>query len=195
MANHPNRNYDCIGALIQAGIEYEDAKALRRISMTLHRWHELECGIDAGGIERIENARWRIEAKARLRTAGPRSPWLIKFRVYYAPTKDAATEKAEQEFRKDGYELLATKTTLIDQDDGKGPVLWYVSATGCRLPHPDRETPALKRLAAIMTRYPTLGHYVQGDPRGASLYILRPGDVPNGERADSYYSRGIAVYK
>jgi hypothetical protein len=36
--------------------------------------------------------------------------------------------------------------------------------------------------------------YIQGDPRGAALYILRPGDVPEGESADAYYSRGICVY-
>ena len=33
-----------INSLTNAGIRYEDAVALRRISMTLHRWHELECG-------------------------------------------------------------------------------------------------------------------------------------------------------
>lgn len=36
--------------------------------------------------------------------------------------------------------------------------------------------------------------YVQTDPRGCALYILRPGDVPAGAETDSYYSRGIAVY-
>lgn len=30
--------------LLQLGISYQDAVTLRRISMTLHRWHELECG-------------------------------------------------------------------------------------------------------------------------------------------------------
>lgn len=42
---------------------------------------------------------------------------------------------------------------------------------------------------------PHLSAYVQGDPRGAALYILRPGDVPEGENAESYYSRGVAVYR
>ncbi len=36
--------YNCIDTLTKAGISYQDATALRRISMTLHRWHELECG-------------------------------------------------------------------------------------------------------------------------------------------------------
>ena len=35
----------------------------------------------------------------------------------------------------------------------------------------DRERGALKRLAAIMQRYPDFWSYVQGDPRGAALYV------------------------
>lgn len=42
MARQPK--YDCIAALERAGMKYRDAVQLRRISMTLHRWHELECG-------------------------------------------------------------------------------------------------------------------------------------------------------
>lgn len=30
--------------LMAEGISFSDASALRRIAMTLHRWHELECG-------------------------------------------------------------------------------------------------------------------------------------------------------
>ncbi len=108
----------------------DDARALRRISMTLHRWHELECGVDYGHIER----------------------------------------------------------------DEKG-VPWQYSYNGGKWRTPDREAGALKRLASIMARYPTLQSYVQTDPRGASLYILRPGDIPAGASVDSCYSRGIAVYK
>lgn len=59
----------------------------------------------------------------------------------------------------------------------------------------DRETGAKKRLADIMARYPLLTAYIQTDPRGASLYILRPGDVPEGKDVNAYYSRGVAVYK
>lgn len=115
------------------GIRWNDAVALRRIAMTLHSWHELECGTDRGAIER-------------------------------------------------------------DEEKGNRPY-WRASRTGMNYPIPDREKGAKKRLAAIMIRYPTLGYYIQGDPRGASLFILRPGDVPEGKDADAYYSRGIAVYK
>jgi hypothetical protein len=123
---------DCLPRLTALGIAYSDAEALRRVAMTLHRWHELECGTDTGAVER---------------------------------------------------------------DEVSGKTYWRNAMTDRRWPTPDRESGALKRLAAIMTRYPHLKAYVQGDPRGASLYILRPGDVPEGAEVDSYYSRGIAVYK
>ena len=58
----------------------------------------------------------------------------------------------------------------------------------------DRERGALKRMAALMARYPALTPYVQGDPRGCAVYVLRPGDVPEGKAADAYYSRGVPVY-
>lgn len=34
--------------LYNLGISHDDAIALRRISMTLHRWYEMECGDDNG---------------------------------------------------------------------------------------------------------------------------------------------------
>lgn len=125
-------NHECITRLINAGMSFSDATAIRRIAMTLHRWNELSCGDDNGGVER---------------------------------------------------------------DETTGKTYWLNSYSGRRYPVADREGGAQKRLAKIMERYPELSAYEQGDPRGAALYILRPGDVPTGEHAESYYSRGIAVYK
>jgi hypothetical protein len=132
------------------GFTAEEAESLRRISMTLRRWHELECGDGSGCIER---------------------------------------------------------------DEVSGIPQWrYASDTGkyCGRPIPDRETGAKKRLAAILGQRNgrpaivadrlnaapagKLEAYIQGDPRGAALYILRPGDVPEGKDAGAYYSRGICVY-
>ena len=124
--------FNMLDQLRIAGISHEDAFALRRISMTLHRWHELECN---GDIQRDEK----------------------------------------------------TGQCYAQYGGGAGPFLTIKAA--------DRKKGALKRLNAIMARYPSLRSYVQGDPRGAALYILRPGDVPEGKDADGYYSRGIAVYK
>jgi hypothetical protein len=126
-------------ALEMNGVTYDDAHALRRISMTLRRWHELECGSEFGHVERDE-----VTGK----------PLFFNARARYLAAND--------------------------------PRAWSVI--------PDRETGALRRLEKIMAKYPALSAYVQGDPRGAALYILRPGDVPAGEDVGSYYSRGIAVY-
>ncbi len=128
------QTFHMIEQVQRCGISDADAWALRRISMTLHRWHELECGDHAGCIER---------------------------------------------------------------DETSGKPYWLYANDGKRSKYPlaDREAGALKRLKAIMSRYPSLSSYVQTDPRGASLYILRPGDVPEGQQVDSYYSRGIAVYR
>jgi hypothetical protein len=122
--------------LARLGFTEEEATALRRISMTLHRWHELECGTDNGCVER---------------------------------------------------------------DEETGKTYWRNSMTGKRRPFPDRETGAIRRLSAIIEARnsrsaDSLAYYVQGDPRGAALYILRPGDVPKGQDVDAYYNRGICVY-
>ena len=125
-----------LDTLTRAGISLDDAMALRRISMTLHRWHELECGDDTGCIERDEDTD---------------KPFMVRWNNY--------TGKRMQ---------------------------WAI---------PDRENGAIRRLNTIMARYPGFKSYVQGDPRGAALYILRPGDVPEGKEVNAYYSRGLAVYK
>ena len=122
--------------LLSLGFTVGEAGSLRRISMTLRRWHELECGVDGGCIER-----------------------------------DETTDKP----------------------------YWYNSISGRRSPVADREKGALKRLAAILGQRNarssgTLTSYIQGDPRGAALYLIRPGDVPDGQSVDSYYTRGICVY-
>lgn len=58
---------------------------------------------------------------------------------------------------------------------------------------PDRETGAIKRLDAIMAHYPDLRAYLQTDPRGGTLYVIRPGDVPEGKEVGAYYNRGVFV--
>ncbi len=141
-----NRNtFECIQRVTETGVSLEDAHALRRIAMTLHRWHELECG------DGNSYGSWAIERDDN----GDGPPFMVHHRYGHGTAKD----------------------------------------TVARARIHDREAGALKRLAAIMKRYPTLSAYVQGDPRGASLYILRPGDVPEGANVDSCYSRGIAVYR
>lgn len=133
---------DRLGAV---GISKDDALALRRISMTLHRWHEMECG------DSNVNASYSLE-----RDEETGKPYMRT--LYHGP----------------GMGAMPRETIT---------------------PVADREAGARKRLAAIMRRYPSLHAYIQSDPRGAALYILRPGDVPDGADVSAYYSRGIAVYK
>jgi hypothetical protein len=126
--------------LMQLGFTTEEANKLRRINSTLQRWHELECGIDSGCVER---------------------------------------------------------------DEQTGKTYWRNRNTGKLSPFPDRETGALNRLAAIiharnirqtLQESTLLTTYIQTDPRGAALYILRPNDIPEGKDPAAYYSRGICVY-
>lgn len=86
-----------------------------------------------------------------------------------------------------------------DNGDGAPYMVHHVYRHGAgkdftrRIRIADRERGALKRLAVIMARYPTLATYHQTDPRGAALYILQPGDVPEGADPSTCYSNGIAV--
>lgn len=130
--------------LSELGIGYDDAQKLRRISMTLRRWFELECGTG----------------------------------------DDRVTLSIEREGENgDGKPMLRRQWR-----DGRGE---YMDS---KHPTADREKGARKRLAAIMARYPDLMEYVQGDPRGASLYLLRKSDLQPGDKLDCMYSRGIAVF-
>lgn len=91
-------------------------------------------------------------------------------------------------------------TGCIERDEETGKTFWHVAMTGRRYPIADLETGALRRLKRIIDAHnarpgvPRIESYVQGDPRGAALYIIRPGDVPEGQSAESYYNRGICVY-
>jgi hypothetical protein len=87
------------------------------------------------------------------------------------------------------------KGGAFEWDDAGKPYWFSTQDNTARWQIPDREAGALKRLGKIMARYPKLTAYIQTDPRGAALYIIRPGDVPEGATVNSYYSRGLAVYR
>jgi hypothetical protein len=82
-----------------------------------------------------------------------------------------------------------------DGERGDGAPFWHSTYDGRKLYRaPDRERGALRRLNQIMTRYPALIHYVQGDPRGCALHLI-PREKVEGRDLDAIYSsRGYPVY-
>jgi hypothetical protein len=144
-------NGECIQRLVHAGFTESDAMALRRVSMTLHRWHEMECG-----------------------NGDDVSSWA----VVRGERKNSVT-----------FEYDDNGAPYIERHFHRGSSVAQYTRIG------DRERGAQKRLAKIMARYPDFQAYVQTDPRGASLYILRPSDVSADTDIASCYNRGIAVYK
>ena len=62
------------------GLSLDDALAVRRIAMTLHRWYELECGDGNGYIERDETTGKPYYVNCNSRYLGandPRARWPI----------------------------------------------------------------------------------------------------------------------
>jgi hypothetical protein len=137
---------ESVANLERYGISRYDGFALRRIAMTLHRWHELECG------NGNEYRSWCIERQPDRR--GVMRPFMVSC------WHDRPADR------------MYTSERIAD-----------------------RETGALKRLAAIMGEYPRLAAYVQGDPRGAALYVYEKARLPTDYSIDSMYSSiGCAVY-
>jgi hypothetical protein len=94
----------------------------------------------------------------------------------------------------------------IERDDDTDKVYWHNAYSGRRYPIRDLERGAERRLKAIIAarnsrpntnpdlRDGDISAYLQTDPRGAALYIIRPGDVPEGKDVSGFYNRGICVY-
>jgi len=147
------------------GFTLDEANSLRRISMTLQRWHELECGTGDDQVSvSIERDGDESDSKPFKR---------VQYQTWGGKWVDKRYPVADRETgaRKRLAKILSTRN--IRRGIGYGPE----SALAYQLPLPD-----------------PVSAYIQTDPRGAALYILRPGDVPEGEDVSAYYSRGICVY-
>ena len=71
-------------------------------------------------------------------------------------------------------------------DDGQ----WVdLGNSPCRSPYGR----AMATLDKIVARYPGFSWHHQGDPRGASVYILPPGSVRDGETVEQAYMRGVPL--
>lgn len=109
----------------------DDIAKLLRIEKKLRRWHELQCGADAGHVEEVG-------------------------------------------------------------EEGSGN--WeFVNRHGHRSPIRNATEQARKTLNAFKTVDPDLLFYVQTDPRGCALYLLKKSQVESGEDVNAVYSRGVAI--
>jgi hypothetical protein len=165
-AERLTRQMDTLMAL---GFTHDEADSLRRISMTLQRWHERECG------DGNEYGSWAIERDDN----GDGKPYLVHHHYRHGKGADTVTRTAipdrETGARKRLAAILAARNARITDDHSKDAEQ-YIHAT------------CAAKLSGIVSSY------IQGDPRGAALYIIRPGDVPEGGDVNAYYSRGICVY-
>lgn len=144
------------------GFTREESESLRRISMTLRRWHERECGDGHGCVERDEES--------------GRTYWLNANTGKRYPIPDRETGAKKR--------LAAI---LKDRNEREAPI--QHSPETCPGKPCSDECDHVERPEGI-----SLSAYIQTDPRGAALYILRPLDVPEGKEVESYYSNGVCVY-
>lgn len=151
------------------GFTQDEAESLRRISMTLQRWHELECGVEGGCVERDENTGkcyWLNSYSGRRSPVADRETGALKRLAGILAARNARKGIAAD------WRNYRCDNGTFDIVDANGDIV--------------RQNLPAESAA--------LSSYIQTDPRGAALYVLRPGDVPAGEDAGAYYSRGICVY-
>jgi hypothetical protein len=128
------RTTNLIQRTIALGFTSDEAWQLRRISRTLSRWGELECGTDAGHIERDEaTGRPRFyNARARYVQANDPRAWSI------IPDREAGALKrlhllvAARNFRVDPTGSGEGRLQYFHQSDPRGCALYLVRASDIR---------------------------------------------------------------
>jgi hypothetical protein len=188
MSTTQRERYEVMRRLQGLGISYDDAYRLRRVSMTLQRWFELECGdgndYGSWAIEREESDYWKC--------------LYCKERWYHPDTpKTPYTSECAKHDNKQHRVIRVEATNLpymVHHHYLHGHGKDYTTRTRIA----DKETGARKRLAKMMEKYPDLAYYIQTDPRGCALYILSKEDreyaATHGYALDQIYNRGVAVY-
>lgn len=160
-------------------LTFEDANALRKAQKTLHRWAELECGDGDNYVS------WAIE-----RDEGTGKPFLVTHR------HEGIQWRVEWHSQTGNYRMDLVRWFATEEDarNYAGNALCNKGRNGVRVVGgmsrwtaiPDRETGAIKRVAAVCQAN-GLHFYHQTDPRGYALYVARE---PLTE--SNYSSRGVA---
>jgi hypothetical protein len=100
--------------------------------------------------------------------------------------------------------VYRVKAVELDVSPGQVEELFRISRSLHRIAEQDcnvglsdreqkRETRLMKRANAVAAELGATA-YFQGDPRGAALYLIFPGDVPEGRSPREFYTNGIAIY-
>ena len=180
------------------GFTYDEAEALRRISMTLQRWFELECG------NSNDYGSWAIERGDD--PAGPEGngdgvPYMVHHHYRHGAGKDTTTRTkiADREggarrrlaaivAARNSRQVVHTACKTCGQDvEASYPFTCWLDRGG-------NNSCGSGGILAHSASGNSLVTYIQTDPRGAALYLIRPGDVPDGGEVEAYYSRGVCVY-
>jgi hypothetical protein len=169
-----NRLAHLTNTLCNLGFALGEVETLLSVERGLQRWHELECGT---GDDKMSVSVEREESFALCTQCGHR------FYGHAAEEENCPSCGDCAPIRKKATGKPMRRVQYRGRD-GK----WVDRKTPCR----DMEKANLRRLSRVMEGK-SVRAYVQGDPRGCALYILRPGDVPQGGDPNAYYSRGIPV--
>lgn len=82
----------------------------------------------------------------------------------------------------------------VEEIGSEGSGKWeFVNRHGHRSPIRDAGKQARKALNAFTAENPDLIFYVQADPRGCALYLLKKSQVDSGEDVNAVYNRGVAI--
>lgn len=112
---------ECLPRLERLGISHEDAVALRRISMTLRRWFEYECGTGEGQTTySIERDGDEPDSKPFMRVQYPSSNGYVDRRWPIADRETGARKRLAKIMQK-----YPTLTPYI-QGDCRGPSLYIL---------------------------------------------------------------------
>ena len=204
-----------IERLKSLGITEEDALALRRISMTLHRWHELECG-DSNEYGSWCISRGRKDKGGAFEYADDGAPY--QERTSHTCSGAAYTRIPDRE--KGAHKRLAAimarypKLSSYVQTDPRGAALYIIERAdleGNRIVEQAQVAGFAYEKAGEKNEYGApLYQYAQFAVRklirktfecpeqGAVWYLQANGIKPLKSRnlpIDEHYTRGVAVYK
>lgn len=161
--------------LVTLGFTIGEADALRRISMTLRRWFELECG------NSNDYASWAIE-----RDEETGKPYMVTHYHHSGSSKPNRRLIADREkgARKRLLAIIEARNTRVLAKQIVCPNCEQWQTIDCSNECVRRGFAPSRKVMA----------YIQGDPRGCALHIIKYADIPAGGTADQYYNRGLAIY-